>query len=67
MTAVLKAVLTKDNVGKIATSSYIDNVLVEEAEVTAEKVKVHVNTYGLTAKPSVIGKQNGFGIEVMVK
>ena len=52
MTAVLKTVLTKDDEVKRATSSYINNVLVEEAEVTVEKVKDHVNIYGLTAKPS---------------
>ena len=52
MTADLKTVLTKDNVVKRATSSYIDDILVEEAEVTAEKVRDHINTYGLTTKPS---------------
>ena len=51
MTAVLKTVLTKDDVVKRATSSYIDDILVEEAKVTAEKVK-DINTYGLTTKPS---------------
>ena len=65
MTAVLKTVLTKDDVVKRATSSYINDVLVEEVEVTVEKVRDHVNTYGLTAKPvRVIGKQNGSGIEL---
>ena len=52
MTAVLKTVLTKDNAVKRATSSYIGDVQVEEAEVTAEKVRHHINTYRLTAKPS---------------
>ena len=52
MTADLKTVLTKDDVLKRATSSYINNVLLEEAEVTVEKVRDHINTYGLTAKPS---------------
>ena len=52
MTTVLKTVLTKDNVVKRITSSHIDDILVEEAVVTAEKVRNYVTTYGLTAKPS---------------
>ena len=52
MTAVLKTVLTKDDAGKIATGSYINDVLVENARVTSEKMRDHINTYGLTAKPS---------------
>ena len=47
-----KTVLTKDDVVKRATSSYNNDVLVEEAEVIVEKVRDHVNTYGLTARPS---------------
>ena len=65
MTAVLKMVLTKDNAVKIATSSYIDNVLVEEAEVTVEKVIDHVNTYGLTVKPSeLLGNWMALGLKL---
>ena len=52
MTAVLKTVLTKDDAVKRATSSYTNDVLVEEAEVTVEKVRDHANAYGLTAKSS---------------
>ena len=48
--AVLKNVLAKDEVVKRATCSYIDDILVDETEVTAERVREHVNTYGLTAK-----------------
>ncbi len=54
MAAVLKAVLTKDDAVKRATSSYIEDVQVEEAEVTAEKVREHVKTYGLTTKPELL-------------
>ena len=61
MTAVLKTVLTKDNVVKRTTISKIDDVLVEEAEVTEEKVRDHVNTYGLTAKPSEL-LENGMAL-----
>ena len=50
MTAVLKNVLAKDEAVKRATCSYIDDILVDETEVTAEGVREHVNTYGLTAK-----------------
>ena len=56
--------LTKDNEVKRATSSYINDILVEEAEVTAEKVK-HIWTDFETVR--VVGKQNGSGSEVMVK
>ena len=50
MTAVLKNALAKNEVVKRATCSYIDDILVNETEVTAERVREHVNTYGLTAK-----------------
>ena len=63
MTTVLKTVLTKDDVVKRATSSYIDDVLVEKAEVTAEKVRDHINTYGLTTKLSEL-LENGMGLGV---
>ena len=52
MTAVLKTVLTKEDAVKRATGTYINDILVEEAEVTAAKVRDHINTYGLTAKLS---------------
>ena len=52
MTAVLKNLLAKDEVVKRATCSYIDDILVDETEVTAERVRKYVNTYGLTAKPT---------------
>ena len=52
MTAILKTVLEKDEEVERATSSYIDDILVEEAEVTAEKVRGHVEEYGLIAKPA---------------
>ena len=52
MTAVLKNVLAEDEVVKRATCSYIDDILVDKTEVTAERVREHVNTYGLTAKPT---------------
>ena len=54
MTAVLKNVLAKDEAVKSATCSYIDDILVDETEVTAERVREHVNTYGLTAKPTEV-------------
>ena len=64
MTAVLKTMLTKDNVVKRATSSYIDDVLVEEAEMTAEKVRDHVNTYRLTTKPSELENRMALGLKL---
>ena len=65
MTAALKTVLTKDNAVKRAANSYIDDVLVEEAEVTVEKVRDHVNTYRLTAKPSEsLGNKMAMGLKL---
>ena len=50
MTAVRKNVLAKDKVVKRATCSYIDDILVDEIEVTVERVRDHVNSYGLTTQ-----------------
>ena len=50
MTVVLKTMSTEDDAVKRAISSYINDVLVEEAELTAVKVRDHVNIYGLTIK-----------------
>lgn len=52
MTAILKTALKGNRKVNKATSSYIDDILVEESEVTAEEVRDHVETYGLTAKPA---------------
>ena len=58
MTAVLKMLLTKDDAVIKATRSYIDDVLVE-------KVRDHVNTYGLTAKLSeLLEKRMALGLEL---
>ena len=54
MTAVLKNVLAKDKAVKRATCSFINDILVDETEVTAERVREHVNTYRLTAKPTAL-------------
>ena len=65
MTAVLKIVLTKDDVVERATNPYIDDVQEEEAEVTVEKLRDHVNTYRLTAKPSE-SLENGMALGLML-
>ena len=57
MMTVLKTVLAKDYKVKRATNSYIDDILVEEVEVTVEKVRDYVSTYGLTAKLLVNGNR----------
>ena len=54
MTAVLKNVLAKDKAVKRATCSYINDILLDKTEVTAKRVREHVNTYGLTAKPTEV-------------
>ena len=50
ITAVIKNVLAKDEAVKRAACSYIDDILVDETAVTAERVRKHVDTYKLTAK-----------------
>ena len=52
MTVVLKNVLAKDKAVKRAICSFINDILVDETEVTVERVRENVNTYGLTAKPT---------------
>lgn len=51
MTKILKTVLAKDQKIKQATSSYIDDIMVDVSRVSAESVVKHLGEYGLTAKP----------------
>lgn len=50
MSKVLKHVLSKSNIVKSATKSYIDDILVNENIVTADAVIKHLNEYGLVTK-----------------
>lgn len=45
MMAFLKIELTKNDVVKRGTCSYIDDVLVDETEVIVERVRDHVKTW----------------------
>lgn len=51
MSKILKTVLSMDENIKRATSSYIDDILVNEDIVSADKVIIHLNKYGLVTKP----------------
>lgn len=43
-------ILGKDEIVKKITSSYINNILVDETTATAEEVISHLNKFGLAAK-----------------
>jgi len=53
MTKVLKTVLSQSQEIQKATSSYIDDILVDVSVVSAEDVISHLKSYGLEAKPAV--------------
>ncbi|XP_068237250.1 uncharacterized protein [Palaemon carinicauda] len=50
MSRILKTVLSKDEKIERATSSYIDDVLVNESIASADEVIRHLNTFGLITK-----------------
>lgn len=51
MAVILKTVLSKSKRIQLATSSYIDDILVDESQVSAEELVDHLNKYGLATKP----------------
>ena len=51
MTFILKTVLGKDEKVKAATNSYIDDILVDEAEIKASDAVDHLKEFGLKTKP----------------
>lgn len=51
MSKILKTVLSKSKKIKAATSSYIDDILVNESQVTAKELIQHLSKFGLTTKP----------------
>merc|ERR1712055_271038 len=71
MSVILKHVLAQDETVRRATDHYIDDIMVQEAIVSAEKVREHLLAYGLVSKPPegldggrVLGiaiKRNGTG------
>lgn len=50
MSKILKTVLSKDEKIRKATSSYIDDILVNESVASADEVIRHLNAYGLVTK-----------------
>ena len=60
MTAVVERVLAQDTIIQRATSSYIDDVLVDERVAPAEDVVQHLEKFGLHAKqPEKLGCAEG--------
>ena len=51
MSKILKKVLSLDEAVFAGTSSYIDDIIVNENIVTAERVVAHLQKYGLETKP----------------
>ena len=52
MTKVLKTVLNQEPMIREATSSYIDDILVDTTKVGSAHVIEHLNKFGLSAKPA---------------
>ena len=52
MTKVLKTVLSQERKIEEATSSYIDDILVDVSKVGSDEVISHLGEYGLLAKPA---------------
>ena len=51
MKAVLNKVLEQDPVVRAGTSAYVDDIMVDEATVTADAVITHLEKFGLKSKP----------------
>ena len=67
MSAILKAVLKKEDGMRESTDSYIDDILVDETAVLASNLVSHLDKFGLTAKPlELLGGQHWvFGLTRM--
>lgn len=52
MTKVLKTVLAQSDDVRRSTSSYIDDILVDVSQVKSDDVILHLERYGLVAKPA---------------
>ena len=66
MKAVLDAVARQDPDVERAMSSYIDDVLVDESVLSAEKVADHLRRFGLESKPAVRLKDGGRALGLRV-
>lgn len=51
MAKILKTVLAKSREVEAATSSYVDDILLNESLLSAEKLIAHLNKFGLATKP----------------
>ena len=52
MKSVLTAVLTQDETVDRATSSYLDDIFVNEDVISAQFIEKHLSQYGLECKPA---------------
>ncbi|GAB1602697.1 hypothetical protein Ahia01_000549600 [Argonauta hians] len=53
MASILRTVLGQSERVRVATNSYIDDILVDETKVKGEEVVGHLREFGLVAKPPV--------------
>ncbi|XP_043237710.1 uncharacterized protein LOC122389602 [Amphibalanus amphitrite] len=66
MKSVLDLVVSQDSDVQRAVSTYIDDVLVDEAVLPAEKVAEHLKRFGLECKPAVKLKDGGRALGLRV-
>ena len=65
MSKILKTVLQKDQEIGAATSSYIDDIHVDVTKVTADRVREHLEKYGLEAKePEELDGGSALGLKL---
>ena len=65
MSKILKFVLSKDKSIDAATSSYIDDIIVDESKLSSESVVSHLSEYGLKAKdPQPLAGGSALGLKI---
>ena len=70
MSKILKSVLARNESIKGATSSYIDDILVDESKVSSDAVIEHLRKYGLiTNDPEPLNGNGGtaLGLKLTIK
>ena len=74
MTKILKLVLAENDLIKKATSSYVDDIIVNESIVSVEEVRNHLSRFGLLTKPpeklnggAVLGLKLNYGNDGMYR
>ena len=65
MSKILKYVLSKNEIIRSATNSYIDDILLDDNKVSANKLVDHLNKYGLVTKhPETIDGGAALGLRL---